>query len=486
MIFYQKESNPNQSISDILEKTEDNLTVKAIEESIKDMSLDEIKQYQEDINALYLKALEEKDPKLNELKQTMEYLNNKISQIESIENMSLSYIFEQYSTFDESMKDICLKYFNEISEELTDNYSIFLELDKAFSKIELSNELMNNKDIQIILNIYNDIKQQQLSLLDNGETVNESLLKLAKENNMSTGEILVNEFLNNPQYANLTFNEFLEILGINVKTVNSHLESADLFKDETEYLVAMIEKYGVNDESFNKPSAELDDNEMYEILKSYMNEEEKKHYFALKGIDNSNNDISSLAKKAIYSYTKYLGLIINPLLGGYALPMGSDYFESIEQAQNYIAKIFEINENPNALSSSEGNIIEILDDIISKASNNVAYEVTRGIDHIYDGNVELDPTTLEIGDSFSVGNYSSSSLIPTQNYALINNCNYMLQIVVPPYSNNARYVENLSGVNSYNQSEVLIARDAKMTVIDKSYTLDANNREILVIRVVLN
>ena len=62
----------------------------------------------------------------------------------------------------------------------------------------------------------------------------------------------------------------------------------------------------------------------------------------------------------------------------------------------------------------------------------------------------------------------------------------MLQIIVPPYSQNARYIENLSGVNSYNQSEVLIARDAKMTVIDKSYTLDANNREILVIRVVLN
>ena len=62
----------------------------------------------------------------------------------------------------------------------------------------------------------------------------------------------------------------------------------------------------------------------------------------------------------------------------------------------------------------------------------------------------------------------------------------MLQIIVPPYSKNARYIENLSGVDGYGQSEVLIAKNAKMTVIDKSYTLDANNRKIMVVKVILD
>lgn len=179
-------------------------------------------------------------------------------------------------------------------------------------------------------------------------------------------------------------------------------------------------------------------------------------------------------KDAIYNYTNCGGFEINSFLNDASLTdewrgevRTRDEYGSIEKIQNIISGI----KGNRNFDTTQGDIIRELDTVISSANYDEAVVTYRGVKKLYDGNVEIDTQNLKIGDSFRTAGYQSSSVVMERCYGMKNGTDTILRVIVPPNSKSAAYIENISGVNGYGQMEMLIKRNATMTVVgDLEYT----------------
>ena len=104
---------------------------------------------------------------------------------------------------------------------------------------------------------------------------------------------------------------------------------------------------------------------------------------------------------------------------------------------------------------------------------------------LYDGNTKIDPSTLKPGDSFTSPGYQSSSIVLENSYVKKQGYDIVLDIIVPPNSGTAAYIENASGVKRYGQMEMLIKRNATMTVTGDPYLQNINGTNKLVVPVIV-
>lgn len=106
--------------------------------------------------------------------------------------------------------------------------------------------------------------------------------------------------------------------------------------------------------------------------------------------------------------------------------------------------------------------VAVMDHAIASSSpTKKAMDVYRGVDQLFDGNIMLDPKSLEIGQVISDKAFLSTTLLPTT--SITDSRNIMIKIKVPEGSKGL-YVESLTGVTGYGQQEFLLPRDSKLRV----------------------
>ena len=106
--------------------------------------------------------------------------------------------------------------------------------------------------------------------------------------------------------------------------------------------------------------------------------------------------------------------------------------------------------------------VAVMDHAIASSSpTKKAMVVYRGVDQLFDGNIMLDPKSLEIGQVISDKAFLSTTLLPTT--SITDSRNIMIKIKVPEGSKGL-YVESLTGVTGYGQQEFLLPRDSKLRV----------------------
>lgn len=106
--------------------------------------------------------------------------------------------------------------------------------------------------------------------------------------------------------------------------------------------------------------------------------------------------------------------------------------------------------------------VAVMDHAIASSSpTKKAMDVYRGVDQLFDGNIMLDPKSLEIGQVISDKAFLSTTLLPTT--SITDSRNIMIKIKVPEGSKGL-YVESLTGVAGYGQQEFLLPRDSKLRV----------------------
>ena len=110
----------------------------------------------------------------------------------------------------------------------------------------------------------------------------------------------------------------------------------------------------------------------------------------------------------------------------------------------------------------------------------------KPVKDLFDYNTKINTEDLIIGDSFGSSGYQSSSVILDNCYGIKHNdTNIILEILVPPKSGTAAYIENFTGCYNYCQMEMLIKRDATMTVVGDVYKKIVNGIEKTFIPVVV-
>lgn len=212
--------------------------------------------------------------------------------------------------------------------------------------------------------------------------------------------------------------------------------------------------------------------------------------FANNGVEQDAHKLTTNQKAAVFNYTACGGLEICAWLNNVIEKDGKrvrDRYKSINQIQDIISghKLSKGYSN-RIFQSYDGDIVQTLDSIIAQANYDNALVVYRGVREIYDINQLVDVNKLAIGDTITTPAFQSSSILEEKCYAYDNDdVNIMLEIIVLPNSGTAAYIENISGVANYGQTEVLIKREGTLTVIDNIYKKIINGVEKTVVPVVL-
>lgn len=204
---------------------------------------------------------------------------------------------------------------------------------------------------------------------------------------------------------------------------------------------------------------------------------------------------SSEQLASIFNYTA-TGFEMNAWLNDGTINYGKDkareIYRDIFQIQNEMSGTFlEVDKSGNIIrnkifSSDRGSILDELDSVITSANysdNIVAY---RGIKELYDGHQQLDISKLKIGDSFISEGYQSASVLFDNNYGATHaDTGIILEVLVPANSGTGCYIENISGCKNYCQTEILLKRNAKMTVSGDIYKKVVNGIEKTIIPVII-
>ena len=288
----------------------------------------------------------------------------------------------------------------------------------------------------------------------------------------------------------ISFEKYLDNMGLNVKTLQTAEDIADYFGDTKCYLMDLLKKKA-NDLSIDASTrdeiiklynqycttrtGDIDTLDMFNKMYQYMSNGEIN-----KGVIISNSaaaryfdSLDSTEKKAFFNYSACGGFEINGWLNDTMCQATQksyrDMFKKVEDIQDRVSGYGGINK---VFESSERSIVDALDSTISSAKYPDYVRTYRGLQDLYDGHVKIDVDNLKIGDSFLSEGYQSSSVLKTNAYGFNPNNpdkftthNILLDILVPPNSGTAAYLEGISGVTSYGQTEMLIKRNAKMTVI---------------------
>lgn len=307
------------------------------------------------------------------------------------------------------------------------------------------------------------------------------------------------EYINNIQnYAEngVSLEEFLLKNKIEIPTLNTKKDAAEFLGDFKLYVLESakeninnnfppsIEKNNLlswiqNFQSSNA-SADIDANYLFEILSTYLTDSQIKNAQAIASnglAEFINYAASQVQKDAVYNYTKCGGFEINAWLNDTTLPLTNgpiyarDMYASLEEIQNAISGVEVQGQHNRVLTTSDANLIDCLDSLIASTNYYKPVVTYRGLKGLFNGNIQIDPSTLRIGDSFTSHGYQSSSVVLENSYGMKQGYDIILKIIVPPNSGSATYIENMSGAGGYKQMEMLIKRDAIMTVVgDIEYT----------------
>lgn len=288
----------------------------------------------------------------------------------------------------------------------------------------------------------------------------------------------------------ITIEEYLQKNGINIVDNNTKLSAAVSLGDSKLYILSCVEEIlnnknlsnskrkNLNDllDSYKKiPVGNLNTETMLKSFKKYLSKEQIKTVNNIEQNGMSDKLASSYTYEqlaAVFNYTACGGLEINAWLNNTNLPKAPgdsspavktrDQYNSISEIQDAISG-YRYNRK---FDSNQGDIIDCLDSVISSANYDKAIVSYRGIKELFDNNVKIDVQGLKIGDSFESAGYQSSSVVMENCYGVKRgDTNIILKIIVPPNSGTGAYIENITGVSDYNQMEMLIKRDAKMTVV---------------------
>lgn len=229
--------------------------------------------------------------------------------------------------------------------------------------------------------------------------------------------------------------------------------------------------------------------DMINALSPYLNPDEINIWLDLANngiVDKVASGYTPKQKASIYNYTNCGGFEINSYLLDTTLSgqrkKTRDIYKSFSALQDALSGC-----NGNKiLNSADGSILDNLDSVIENAKYDDAIVSYRGVVELFDGSTKLDENDLRIGDKIHSSAYQSSSIIFEKCYgATRDDTNIILEVIVPPKSGSAAYIENVTGVSNYGQMEVLIKRNATMTVVGDTYKKVINGIEKTFVPVVV-
>ena len=321
---------------------------------------------------------------------------------------------------------------------------------------------------------------------------------------LSSAELYVskiNEFAAN----GISYQSYLKSIGIDTINLKTPLELAEYMGDSKLYMLTKLYElkslatqtgdqvrlsYLINKYS-QMSVGDVSAVDMLNDIGQYLSFDEQKQCLDLMNngkIDVMSYKYSSEQLAAIYNYTACGGKEINAWLNNTDLPWPGNsgvparqYFASIDEIQDKMSS-FVCN---RVFSSSQASIIDTLDSIIKNAKYDDAIVTYRGIKDLWDYDKQISVDDLRIGDRFGSAGYQSSSILLENCYGKKNDTNIILEIIVLPNSGTAAYIENVSGVTKYGQTEMLIKRDAIMTVVGDVYKKIVNGVEKTFVPVVV-
>lgn len=246
-----------------------------------------------------------------------------------------------------------------------------------------------------------------------------------------------------------------------LETAESVLKSGNLSATQQQELASILTKYN------HSRVGNLDLVTMANELSPFLSSDQMQHTMNLANTGISDTmGYSNEQLASIFNYTACGGFEINSWLNDINLPNSSkkarDVFREVSDIQDAISGY-----GPNRIfPSSQGDILDCLDSVISSTNYGEAIVTYRGVRELYDLNTKIDCSNLKVGDTFGSSGYQSSSVVFENCYGYSkSDTNIILKIIVPPNSGTAAYIENVTGVTNYGQMEMLIKRDAIMTVV---------------------
>ena len=325
----------------------------------------------------------------------------------------------------------------------------------------------------------------------------------------STPESIVKDYQDNLNYytsQGISLESYLA--DNNVSTINpqTKIETAEAIGDSKLYTIERLKQIrdsgtlssskltklnGIIDKYTKSGNGSYTTEDILNEASSFLSRADKKKIKSISqnGIaDNAAKNYTYNQRAALYNYTACGGFEINGYLNNTTdangVPFRSKY-SSISNIQDIMSGIPGKNGKNMVFPSSSGDIIAGLDSVIANSNYDTPIKSYRGLKELYDGNTKIDPTTLKPGDSFTSAGYQSSSVVLENSYAKKPGYDIVLDITVPPNSGTAAYIENSAGVTNYGQMEVLIKRDATMTVTGDPYYKMVNGSYKLVVPVMV-
>ena len=370
---------------------------------------------------------------------------------------------------------------------LDDDMDITAELPQLDDDMDITAELPQLDD-----DMYTTAKLPQIS--------NDSL---------SASEILIKDYQNHfSDYVSqgISLEKYLSDNGIDVINPRTKLAAAEAIGDSKLYAIERLKQIRDSGKLSSSKLAKLDgiinkyagfENGNYninDILKdgsSFFDRADKKKIKSIHKIefaDNISSNYTYNQQAAIFNYTKCGGFEINGWLNNTTDANGVPWrnrYSSIQDIQDRISGVYSSTGRNMVFPTSSGNIISELDSVIANAKYDTPIRTYRGLKDLYDGNTKIDPSTLKPGDSFTSPGYQSSSIVLENSYVKKQGYDIVLDIIVPPNSGTAAYIENASGVKRYGQMEMLIKRNATMTVTGDPYLQNINGTNKLVVPVIV-
>lgn len=350
------------------------------------------------------------------------------------------------------------------------------------------------------------------SIKNNNNSLDDEIKSI--KNNYSANDIINNYLKNIDKYSKngISLEDCLELNDVKLFNSSSKLEASETLGDFKLYLLEKAKKKLSNSFLSNKSREEISSlvqyyensfsvgdinaEKMYLEFSKYLNNNDKteaRRIFERGMAESFARKLTDKQLASIFNYTQLGGFEINAWLNDTVLNYSNgpvkarSKYSSLDEIQNAISgHILPGGQSNKVFPAAEGSIIDGLDSIISSAKYSDAIVTYRGLKGLYDGNTKINPKFLNIGDSFTSPGYQSSSIVLNNSYGKKEGYNIILKIIVPPNSGTAAYIENISGVSGYNQMEMLIKRNAKMTVVGDIEYKSINGELKTIIPVIVN
>ena len=243
-------------------------------------------------------------------------------------------------------------------------------------------------------------------------------------------------------------------------------------------------KFSTSSDGYPVPSTQdsINDTAIFSAIEKYLSPEIVSEINGLRFDPNNNierlKNIETI-KSVVEGYTHANGPAIAAVLRGNEVK-----FRGAKYDGNNSGKLESlINKNDAANGRSDISDFRIRDHVAvmdyaisSSPATTKEFTVYRGVDQLFDGNMQIDPKLLEIGQVISDKAFLSTTMIPNSN--ITDSRNILIKIKVPEGSKGL-YVESLNGVQNYGQQEFLLPRDSKLRLTNYAYEDSTTGKTIL-------